>query len=728
MLEKKIVRALLCLVAALSFSAPGASGAEILCIVSDPTLAAFPNDALLGDFFKSLGHTVTYFDDNAAEAAMEAAAAAADLVWISESVGSGNVANKITEIATPMIVGEPYAWDEMGMSLVAGITTDVATTDITIVKPGHFLAGGLSGTVPVLSNIKGSAGTAQFAHGRTGPEGTVIATATLADGQTYDALLVYDKGAKLAVPPANGSPQVAADTRIGMFFHYYAYDVLNENAYALIRAAVRYALGSVPQARNPNPADRAIVSATWTEMKWSPGDFAVSHDVYLGENFDDVNSGAASTFRGNQASTTLLVGLGLPGDPYPGGLVPGTTYYWRIDEVNIAEPNSPWKGAVWSFSIPPKTAYNPNPAEGAEFANLNTKLTWTAGFGAKLHTIYLGGSFDDVNNATTGGAVAGTTTYSPPSLKSGQVYYWRVDEVDPPNTYKGQVWSFTTVGAVGKPYPSNGNASAEMNAILSWTPSASAASHQVYFGTDKEAVRKAGTTSPEYKGVRALGAESYDPGLLPWDSTYYWRVDEVNNVNASSPWKGPLWSFTTGQYLLVEDFESYNDIDLPAAGSNRIFDKWIDGFLTPATNGAVVGNNLPPYAERTIVHGGVQSMPYSYDTNLKSSEATLTLASTRNWTAQGVTSLSLWIRGASTNAAVRMYVALNGTAAVYHDNPTATQRAGWTQWVIPLQAFADQGVPLANVTSITIGFGTKGSTTTPGGTGKMYFDDLRLYR
>jgi hypothetical protein len=482
----------------------------------------------------------------------------------------------------------------------------------------------------------------------------------------------------------------------------------------------------------PSPKDGALNPSTWAEIKWRPSPVAVSHDVYLGENFDDVNSGAAQTFRGNQALTSLFVGLGLPGDPYPGGLVPGTTYYWRIDEVNTADPNSPWKGPIWSFSIPPKTAYNPVPADGAEFVALNTKLTWTTGFGAKLHTIYLGGSFDDVNNATSGGAMVGTTTYSPASLKSEQVYYWRVDESDPPNTYKGQVWSFTTPGAVGKPHPSNDADDAEMNAILTWTPSASAASHQVYFGTDKEAVRKAGTTSPEYKGVRALGAETYDPGLLAWDSTYYWRVDEVNNVNANSPWKGPLWSFTAGQYLLVEDFESYNDIDAPAAGSNRIFDKWVDGFATPTTNGAVVGNNLPPYAERTVIHGGAQSMPYSYDTNLKSSEATLTLTAGRDWTAQGVTSLSLWFRGASTNAAERMYVALanrtGAPAAAYHGEVNATKMAGWANWVIPLQTFADLGVNLADVDRIVIGFGTKGNTTTTGGTGKMYFDDVRLYR
>jgi len=52
-----------------------------------------------------------------------------------------------------MVVGEPYCWDEMGMTSSGGSTSDVATTDITIVSPGHFLAAGLSGTVPVLTGL-----------------------------------------------------------------------------------------------------------------------------------------------------------------------------------------------------------------------------------------------------------------------------------------------------------------------------------------------------------------------------------------------------------------------------------------------------------------------------------------------------------------------------------------------------------------------------------------------
>ena len=117
-------------------------------------------------------------------------------------------------------------------------------------------------------------------------------------------------------------------------------------------------------------------------------------------------------------------------------------------------------------------------------------------------------------------------------------------------------------------------------------------------------------------------------------------------------------------------------------------------------------------------------MPYAYDNNLKTSEATLTLVYPRDWTEEGVTKLSLWFRGDSGNAAERMFVAL-GNAVVYHDDASATQITGWNQWVIDLTEFA--GVDLANVNTIAIGFGTKDSPVA-GGTGTMYFDDIRLVR
>jgi len=473
-----------------------------------------------------------------------------------------------------------------------------------------------------------------------------------------------------------------------------------------------------PFAFGPGPADGALYPDTWVNLSWQPGELAVSHDVYLGESFDDVDAGVEGTFQGNQTATNLVVGF--PGFPYPDGLVPGTTYYWRIDEVNEAEPNSPWKGDVWSFSIPPRTAYNPDPEDGAEFVDLDATLSWTGGFGAKLHTVYLGDNYDDVNNAS-GGPPQGSATYKPASLDAEKVYYWRVDESDPPNTYKGDVWAFTTPGAAGSLSPANGAVDIQIHSTLSWTPAANAVSHDLYFGTDKDAVRNATAASPAFKGNRALGAENYDPGKLAWHSDYYWRVDTVYNTGTV---KGLVWNFATADFLLVDDFESYNDVDPPDPNSNRIFDIWIDGFGT-TDNGALVGNDLPPYAEQTIVHGGNQSMPYFYDNNLKTSEATLTLAYPRDWTAEGVTKLSLWFRGATANAADRMYVDLNGTAVVYNDDPAATQEGGWNQWVIDLTAFT--GVNLTNVNTITIGIGTKNSPAA-GGTGTMYFDDIRLIR
>jgi len=116
----------------------------------------------------------------------------------------------------------------------------------------------------------------------------------------------------------------------------------------------------------------------------------------------------------------------------------------------------------------------------------------------------------------------------------------------------------------------------------------------------------------------------------------------------------------------------------------------------------------------------------SYDNNGKYSEATMTLTGTaRDWTCHGVVELSLRFRGESTNAAERMYVALNGVA-VPHDNPNAAQVGAYEEWVIPLQTFADLGVSLNNVTSIAIGLGTPGSTAA-GGAGTIYVDDIRLY-
>ncbi|MBN2316170.1 MAG: LamG domain-containing protein, partial [Sedimentisphaerales bacterium] len=196
-------------------------------------------------------------------------------------------------------------------------------------------------------------------------------------------------------------------------------------------------------AYNPQPADGTILEATWVTLKWTAGAEAVSHDVYMGEDYDAVSEGTGDTFRGNQTANYYVAGF--PGFAYPNGLVPGTTYYWRIDEINDDHPDSPWRGDVWSFTVPTLKAHNPEPADGVE--NVipdDVTLSWDTGFGAMVHYVYFGDNYDEVNDAVSGGVMQPGTTYSVGQLEMDKQYYWRIDEFNGMNTYKGDVWSFKT--------------------------------------------------------------------------------------------------------------------------------------------------------------------------------------------------------------------------------------------------------------------------------------------
>ncbi|MHC4437763.1 MAG: PA14 domain-containing protein [Planctomycetota bacterium] len=644
-------------------------------------------------------------------------------------------------------------------------------------------------------------------------------------------------------------------------------------------------------ATDPTPEDGAFISGIWVTLGWSPGDFAASHDVYMGDNFEDVNNSTGDTYRGNQADVFYVAGF--PGYAFPDGLVHGTTYYWRVDEVNEAHPDSPWEGPVWSFTVPPKKAYHPNPGNGVKFVDPDATLDWTAGYDVRLHYLYFGDNFADVEAGTgdtNKGHVMGTS-FDPGTLERDKTYYWRVDEFDGAETHTGDVWSFTVAGETGglkaeffnnrslggepaltridpqidfswgngttrgenspaeninvdefsarwsgvleidvtdeyifrvnanngfrlwldgrlivdywdnpttsnreskpielaggttcnirmeyfegadtataqlywensvrpreiipqaalsppvkasRPHPENGAEDAKMMPVITWYPGDFAASHEVYFGADKDAVVNATTASPEYKGTMALGSESYDPGKLAWDTTYYWRIDEVNALNPDSPWIGSLWSFSTGDFIVIDDFEDYD------VGENQVWYSWLDGLGygeagTPGyypgngTGSAVGNDNVWFPLEDTVIHGGLYSLPYSYDNNKQGyanySEIEKTLDYPRDWTEEEVAELSLWFSGDPANDPEPMYAAVSNiageSAVVVHDNPGIAQIEMWTEWIIPLQSFADQGVDLTDVDKIMIGFGTRGNQTIPGGAGSVLFDDIRLYR
>jgi hypothetical protein len=112
--------------------------------------------------------------------------------------------------------------------------------------------------------------------------------------------------------------------------------------------------------------------------------------------------------------------------------------------------------------------------------------------------------------------------------------------------------------------PADAATGVDIDADLNWRPGREAASHKVYFGTDKDAV--ANGTAP----ARPCPEHSFSPATLSYGATYYWRVDEVNDAMVPA-YEGEVWSFTTQEYAVVDDFESYTDDD------NRIYEAWIDG-------------------------------------------------------------------------------------------------------------------------------------------------------
>ncbi len=182
------------------------------------------------------------------------------------------------------------------------------------------------------------------------------------------------------------------------------------------------------KAIKPNPSDDTTTGLTGMPvLSWVPAIGASSHRVYGGIEPDELKL---------LGETTESYFSKFP-DMYTNKI-----YYWRVD--GILADGSIAKGDVWSFWIPPGNAYNPFPGDDIAFVDQNLELSWASGFGAKMHTVYLGDNFDDVNNAA-GGLRQIPGVYVVNNLELGKTYYWRVDEFNPPATHKGDVWSFKTL-------------------------------------------------------------------------------------------------------------------------------------------------------------------------------------------------------------------------------------------------------------------------------------------
>jgi len=518
-------------------------------------------------------------------------------------------------------------------------------------------------------------------------------------------------------------------------------------------------------ADNPTPEHEVVDVPRDTVLAWEAGEFAVAHDVYLGTVFDDVNDAG----RANPTGVLLSEGQAQATYQAPAVFEYGQTYYWRIDEVNAAPDSTIFKGETWSFTIEPlacplanvTATSNAISEDGAGPENtidgsglneldqhsigstdmflgkpsgdepvyihyefdgvykLHEMLVWNynvafellLGFGFKDTTVEYsedGEAWTVVGDVTFNQAAANETYTANTTVDFDGVAakYVRltvnssydIGMLPEPQYGLSEVRFMYIPAQAREPQPDDGQADVLVTTDLSWRAGREAVSHEVYWGTDPNALTLADTTTET----------CCTPGTLDLATTYYWKVDEVNDVDAVNVWEGTVWSFTTQEFIVVDDFESYNDED------NLIYETWADGWVNET--GSTVGYLQAPFAEQTIVHGGSQSMPLFYDnTDFATSEADLELS--QDWTANGVKSLSLYFQGDLDNSGGQLYVKVNGTKVAYDGPAVNIVRPSWQLWNIDLSAVGN----VSNVSKLTIGVEGAGAN------GVVYIDDIRLY-
>ncbi|MHC4115896.1 MAG: PA14 domain-containing protein [Planctomycetota bacterium] len=515
---------------------------------------------------------------------------------------------------------------------------------------------------------------------------------------------------------------------------------------------------AVGPATQPYPADGARHGDTWVTLSWQGAVDAGWHHVYFGDNFNAVSNDDATggTFQRWQTETSFKVGT--PGHPYPDGLVRGRTYYWRIDEQSIVMDVR--KGVVWRFTVesPPIPAVYLSPANKATNQSINVDLRWANGGGATSYGVYFG--TDPTPDAGEYKGIRTGTVYDPGTLKHNTTYYWRIDARNIAGTTTGGAWRFTTEeepaigGGVKAEYfagktpqgtpcltqiePNinynwgNGEVACGRSDQVSvrWTADLEIAVSDTYtfYTTSDDGVRlyldgeriidnwtshaPQDDKSPPLEliagRVYSLVMEYYENAggavaQLYWEAPAMERqIIPAGPLQPPQP-SGPLGGAGTGTPL--EGFEHFTD---NVAAGEAIFQTWIGG--PDNGTGARVGHPDPPYAERIIVFSGNQSMPLYYN-NSKSphySQADRTWEIPQVWGVGDTQTLGLAVHGRAGNDPAQLYVEVEdvdgAVAVVSNDNdPDILIRDEWTQWIIPLQTFRDQGVDIGAVWRMSIG-------------------------
>jgi hypothetical protein len=739
-----------------------------------------------------------------------------------EFEGTNDFSNTGTSTA---ITGEPkgdaqIVWDEERGSYVLSLDGDgdyvhcerswqgIVSTEITVsawIKASSLNSTGIIAGLGYAWRLSGgSDGNAAFQVMNTSPVAVAMGTWPVDDGTWHHVAGAYDgteyklyidgktnvsvassgvlMGGATAYYGTIGAHYKRSDGAPKMFFEGLIDDVRVYDRVLSEQEIREFTAIKGQEATGPSPADgQQLDVVQGVTLSWVPGASAERHDVYFGDNIDDVSQAGTTidpgnVYKGRQDPNQYAVGATLDF---------GKTYYWRIDEVDSGGTTI-HKGYTWQFTAEPlgypipasvvtATADSSDTGRGPENTTngsglgdmLHSKETtdmWLSASGApqpcwiryefdklyKLHEMWVWnyngesilagfGIKDAAIEYSTDGIVytplgathefaqaTGADSYAHNTVIDFGGAVAKYVRITPNSNWGGALYGQYGLSEISfyyipvrarEPKPADDTTVAP-NVVLSWRAGRQATAHDVHISNNMESVLD-GTAY-----VGSVTEANYDAGALDLSETFYWRVDEVNEAHTPRMLEGNLWNFSTPDYLIVDDFELYNDLNTDEPQSNRIFYEWLDGLDNPAINGSIVGYEYPPFAEQTIVHGGNQSMPLFYDNSFKYSQAERTLSPSQDWTSNGVKTLSLSFYGEPDNAVEQMYVKLNGSKVVYDGDPADIKQASWHDWNIDLASF---GVDLNNVRTIAIGFGDEANPAA-GGSGVVYFDDIRLYR
>ncbi|UCG58967.1 MAG: LamG domain-containing protein, partial [Phycisphaerales bacterium] len=232
----------------------------------------------------------------------------------------------------------------------------------------------------------------------------------------------------------------------------------------------------------------------------------------------------------------------------------GRTDRWLdalIDEVRIYDREL--SAAEIEILARPPYASRPSPEDDSVHGETSVILRWTPGaLAAEVdgHQVFFGDNFADVNTGV-GDTYKGRQSndfYLVTGLELGMTYYWRIDEVNESQVWKGQIWSFTVPDITAwRPDPPDGLEFVRTDATLNWEAGLDAFLHDVYFGKSFDDVNAG--TGDTFKGQ--ILDPTYDPGPLDPDTVYYWRVDETKTDATVE--RGPVWSFKTMPPIPIVD-------------------------------------------------------------------------------------------------------------------------------------------------------------------------------